>query len=204
MKNLMCLILISLLSWGCSGDTGPDEIDEELKCGYAINVNNFQYLLEGETVQWSPSIGHLELGPEDPPCCDGTNVCPGMASFPVGSLWMDFNLNVNLTEYLDGITAVDTSTIKAFKFNFYSIKFWCKDLGAQEANWYSQRAGNPFAWLDNGSVSPKFEIGYDNRGLGIIRIEGLRIFMTRDLINENDVPENIELLVNLTAFEICP
>lgn len=183
MKVFKYLIIISLLSWNCSGDVENQEIDDVEKCEYDINVN-FQFALKGSDVFWSPGIGHMSLGPEDSGCDQ-----------PVGSLWMDVNLNMHFDEN----TVIDTSSIGLFDFNFYSILYPCEDLGNQEANWYSLDA---IEW-DNIEGNPKFEIGFDGLGLGIIKIEALKIKMSRDIINEGDVEENIVLYLNCTGFEIC-
>ena len=198
MKDLKYLVILSLLTLNCSGSIEDQEIDETGVCEYDINVN-FEFGLSGSDVFWN-GVGHMSLGPEDSGCDQ-----------PVGSLWMD----VNLSMHFDENTVIDTSSIGLFDFNFYSIRFPCNDLGNQESNWYSLntsiidstilpiRRVNPFVW-DNEEGNPKFEIGFDNLGLGIIRIEALKLKMSRDIINEADVPENIVLYVNCTGFEICP
>ena len=182
MKVLKYLIIISLFSWNCSGDVENQEIEDAETCEYDINVN-FEFALAGSDVFWN-GVGHMTLGPEDFGCDQ-----------PTGSLWMDVNLSMTFDEN----TVIDTSSIGLFDFNFYSILYPCEDLGNQESNWYSLDA---FEW-DNEEGSPKFEIGFDALGLGIIKIKALKIMMSRDIINENDVEENIVLYLNCTGFEIC-
>lgn len=132
--------------------------------------------MNGVTTLWRKGIGHMELGPEEPFSCDK----------PVASLWMDID-QINLE--LETLT-LDTSIIP--RFSFYSILYWCENLGNQESNQYS--------FVEIEEVNEPVVIGTDSKGLRFIKGD-IELLFERIILNDKDVPEQIAIDVDFVAID---
>ena len=187
MKYKIHLFVIIIFLISCTGTVE----DLDLNDGF-VAEGEYKFYVEsslfgsdslvGSTTKLNPAIGHASIGPEDYFCSSPEDNAPLL-----GALWMTFD---SLGIVFDPETP---NSVPATELNYsiYLIRYWCKDVGEQEANWYE---------IVNVEPNSSVRFGIDERGIeylkGVVHLEG-----KRTLVNQADVPEDITISGDFTAVE---